>query len=191
MTLSHCVPMQHPKFNILARMSSTGEALEWGLSFLGAMHHLVSNPCVVFDIDGTVLKNYKGEKGPVTKCVVGFRTFANACEKAGISIFVVTARPDFTSNRIWSMRQLQSCGIEPVVKTYMRPEGEDVGSFKLQSREDIRNRGYHILLSIGDQFLDLHRKYPRPGELDDHAVWVGDLGDEGSYAIKLPSEFPK
>ena len=73
---------------------------------------------------------------------------------------------------------------------YMREQSQETGPFKFASREDIRKRGYTILLSIGDQFLDLARKQPK-GNLDNHEIWVGTLGDNNGLAIKLPSEFPK
>lgn len=169
---------------------SPGAALAWALSYLGATRRLAQRPAIVLDIDGTVLRNYDNN---VAKCVVGFRYFVEACFRGGIHIFFVTARPDTPSNREWTVNQLKSCGfwqfVVPSRGLYMRDEGEDTGPFKLESRQDIRKRGYTILLSIGDQFLDLAGEVP--SQLGNHCTLVGTLGDGGSFAIKLPSEFPR
>lgn len=177
-----------PRLGVLAPMKSTSVALVWALAYLGAMRRLVPKPAIVLDVDGTVLKNYDND---VAKCVVGFRSFVEACVGAGIAVFIVTARPDSPSNRRWTERQLEACGLwRHITHMYMREEHEDNGPFKYESREHIRHAGYTIMLSVGDQFLDLARKQPK-GELDNHEVWVGSLGDNGGLAIKLPSEFPK
>jgi predicted secreted acid phosphatase len=169
-------------------MPTTSDALVWALAFLGAMRRLVPKPAIVLDVDGTVLKNYDND---VAKCIVGFRSFVEACTGAGITVFIVTARPDTPTNRKWTERQLEACGLwRHVNHMYMRQEHEDTGPFKYESREHIRREGYTVLLSVGDQFLDLARKQPK-GALDNHEVWVGTLGDAGGFAIKLPSEFPR
>lgn len=169
-------------------MESIRDALVWALSYLGAIHRLVPKPAIVLDVDGTVLRNYDND---VAKCIVGFRPFVLACVGAGIKVFVVTARPESPSNRAWTERQLEACGLwGHVTHMYMRKDEEETGPFKFESREDLRRSGYTILLSVGDQFLDLARKLPK-GNLDNHVVWVGTLGDSGGFAIKLPSEFAR
>ena len=172
---------------MVSEVPSLKDALLWGLAYLGTMHRLVPNACVVLDIDGTVLKNYdESSRRSQAKCQMPFKSFVNACNKAQIAIFIVTARPDFPENRRWTENQLDQCDIRPLVATYMRPESMGTGEFKIAAREKIRSKGYTILLSIGDQFLDLALT-PRP-EFDNNSFLVGNLGDDGSYAIKLPSE---
>jgi len=145
----------------------------------------VKNPAICLDVDGTVLRNLPNGGA---KCVLCFRTLAKACAAAGIAIFVVTARPDDNGyNRNWTIRQLEQCGISPVAGLYMRPQNREFREFKLSARKRIRSLGYTMLLSIGDQFADLSSKDYK--DLDDHCVWIGTLGDNGSYGIKLASEF--
>jgi predicted secreted acid phosphatase len=185
--MPQCFPATHPGITILAHMEKTSDALVWALALLGSLHRLVPKPAIVLDIDGTVLKNYKND---VAKRVVDFQPFVAACVGAGITVFIVTARPDMPTNREWTERQLEQCGIwRHVEYMYMRDEEEGTGPFKYESREDIRKKGYTVLLSVGDQFLDLTRK--PPSLLDNHTLWIGTLGDNGTFAIKLPSEFPK
>lgn len=186
-----CIPVFHPDIEVLGQMRTVSDALVWALAYLGAMRRITNRPAIVLDIDGTVLKNYDND---VAKCVVGFRPFVQACVGAGIAVFIVTARPDTPSNREWTVQQMIACDlwqyIVPKDGLYMREPSRDTGPFKFASREDIRKRGYTILLSVGDQFLDLARKIPK-GDIDNHGILVGTLGDNNSFAIKLPSEFPR
>jgi predicted secreted acid phosphatase len=178
---------RRPSIVMVSQVPSLKDALLWGLAYLGTMYRLVPNPCVVLDIDGTVLKNYdESSRRTLAKCQVPFRSFVNACNKAQIGIFIVTARPDFPDNRQWTENQLDQCDIRPLVATYMRPESMDTGEYKRLARDKIRDKGYTILLSIGDQFQDL--AFTTRPDLDDNTFLVGNLGDDGSYAIKLPSE---
>jgi hypothetical protein len=142
----------------------------------------------VLDIDGTVLIN-GDDNDSRTRCVLWFTQLCQACEQANISIFCVTARPnsDHGQNRRWTEVQLKKCGVTPVKQLFMRPTTAEYTSYKYRCRQRIRREGYQILLSIGDQFADLSAKLPR--DLDDHSVLVGTLGDNGEYAIKLPSEY--
>ena len=180
-----CEPIHHKKIRILTKLDSTASAVRWALSYLGATHSLCHHPAIVLDIDGTVLLNET--TGP--KCVLFFQRLCEACSKANIKIFAVTARPDCDrgSNRAWTQGQLEKCGIRPIEKLFMRPPRADYGEYKYRCRQRIRATGCTILLSIGDQFADLGRDIPKG--LDDRSVLVGSLGDDGGMAIKLPSEF--
>lgn len=178
-------PVASSRFSMLAKADSAATAVRWALSFLGCSAPLVDKPCIVLDVDGTVLKNLPNGGA---KCVLCFRTLARACANANIAIFVVTARPDDKGyNRKWTVNQLEQCGIEPIAGLYMRPENREFREFKLSARKKIRASGYTVLLSVGDQFADLSSRDYK--DLDDNTVWIGTLGDNGSYAIKLASEF--
>ena len=52
----------------IARVSEVSIALEWALALLGCLQPLVEKPAVVFDIDGTLLKNTSGTNK--TKCIL-------------------------------------------------------------------------------------------------------------------------
>ncbi len=183
-----CVPLPQnrgsPSGAVVARVSNASTAVRWALSFLGCVAPLAPKPAVIFDIDGTLINN--NTKGN-PKCVCSLRNLVRACAASRIAIFVVTARPDEPRNRQWTERQLSSCSIEPVEQLYMRPEEADFAKCKFQAREQIRGQGFQVLLSIGDQWadctLDEHR------DLSDKSTYIGTLGDDGSYAIKLTSEF--
>jgi predicted secreted acid phosphatase len=185
---ARCTALSNPAKSasmVLSEVDSTGTALKWASSFLGCMAPIVHRPCVVLDVDGTVLRNTEGGGA---KCILAFRNFCKACADAGIDIFVVTARPEFPSNREWTLGQLKHCGIHPVSELFMRSPNRDFTRAKLSARQNIRRQQRHILLSIGDQFADLSAEEP-PSRLRQDRTYVGTLGDEGTFAIKLPSEF--
>jgi predicted secreted acid phosphatase len=160
-------------------------AIEWALSFLGCMRFTVHKPCVVLDIDGTVLLNRKDGS---SACVRHFTSFCDACHANDIGIFCITARPDDPYNRRYTMRQLEKCAVGPLQHLYMRPERADYGTYKHKARADVEKKGYSILLTVGDQFADIMRTDPPP-ELSDDAVYVGQIADSNKFGIKLPSEF--
>ena len=167
------------------RVPSTAVAVEWALAFLGCMRHLAAKPAIVLDIDGTVLIN--DNDGPA-RCVLHFQALVRACTRHSIDVFCVTARPDERSNRLYTERQLEKCGISPVAKVYMRPPSSEYAAYKFRARQNIVGNGYTILLTVGDQFADVTRRDPPP-EIVDTETYVGQLGDNMQFGIKLPSEF--
>lgn len=169
---------------LLMEVDSTLTAIQWALTYLGTVRFMTPKPCVVLDIDGTVLLN-KADGG--ARCVLAFTDLARACSAAGIRIFCVTAREDTPSNRRHTERQLAGCGISPVERLYMRPPDGIYAVYKRDARREISANGYGILLSVGDQIADL--TYGSLGDLPDDRTFVGQLGDDRGFAIKLPSEF--
>ena len=160
-------------------------AIRWALAYIGVMRRLCIKPAIVLDIDGTILIN---KTGGASTCVPAFRSLVQACANNGVEVFTVTARPYSGSNYVHSMRQLAECGIHPCKKLYMRPRHSEYANYKFSAREEIRNDGYTILLSIGDQWADLTQD-ERCETLSDSGLFVGSIGDRGGIAIKLPSEF--
>ena len=158
-------------------------AVRWALAYLGCARAMVAKPAISLDIDGTVLLNMPDGH---TKCVRHFKNLVDACEKAGISIFYITARPDTSSNRDHTERQLRECGLNKHAKMFMMPSKAEYSRYKFKCRLDVANEGYTVLLSVGDQFADVTRKDLR---LADDKFYIGQIGDNSSFGIKLPSEF--
>jgi len=178
-------PVPSTRYPLLMSAANVEAAVEWALAFLGAMRFLVTKPCVVFDIDGTLVFN--AEDGS-SKAIRAICALARACAKAGITIFVITARVDEPQNRRHTERLLESCRMPAYAQLFMRPAESEYGTYKYRMRADIRHRGYGILLSIGDQFADVNGKEPT-SEINDHTIYCGQIGDHGQFGIKLPSEF--
>ena len=164
---------------------SSKVAVQWALAFLGCMRQLAARPCVVLDIDGTVLLN--GDEGS-TRCVLHFHSLVRSCEAHSIAVYCVTARPDDPDNRAYTERQLEKCGIRPVAALYMRPPSASYQSYKYKARQDITRKGNSILLTVGDQFADISATDP-PREMVDSKIYVGQMGDNMQFGIKLASEF--
>jgi predicted secreted acid phosphatase len=182
---SGCVAVKQAQYPLLMQVPSTSVAIDWALSFLGCMRLLAPRPCIVLDIDGTVLLNFPNGS---TKCVLHFQRLCRACAAHGITIFCITARPEEDDNRAYTVRQLQKCAIQPVEHVYMRPPSAEYGSYKFRMRKAIVRQGYSILLTIGDQFADVNKE-DMPKGLRDDALYVGQMSDNMQFAIKLPSEF--
>lgn len=112
----------------------------------------VDNPAVVFDIDGTLISM----NGRRIEDVYNLYLY---CKEKGYCIFIITARPDFTSIRKLTELQLQNCGIS-YRQLFMKPALIlDDGFFKSEIRRSIEKGGYKIILNVGDLNSD-HVGYP-------------------------------
>jgi len=181
--MSTCVPLSNGTGPLLMEVDSVATSIRWALAYLGCTRAMVSNPAISLDIDGTVLLNMSDGH---TKCVRHFKNLVDACDEAGISVFYITARPDSPSNRNHTERQLKACGIDKHVKMFMMPSRAEYSRYKFGCRLKVAEMGYTILLSVGDQFADVTRKDTK---LADDKFYIGQIGDNGSFGIKLPSEF--
>jgi phosphoglycolate phosphatase-like HAD superfamily hydrolase len=116
------------------------------------------NLAVVFDIDGTLLN----EDTPILPVIHLY----NTCKSLGYNLFIVTARDSHGINE--TVDQLNSMHITDYTSMYFRvPTYWDMYKYKETSRESIENKGYHIVLSIGD------------------SEW--DIGKFGGYGVLLPA----
>ena len=143
-----------PKDAVAARVDSLETAMLWACHYLGVMRHLAKQPAIVLDIDGTVLLN---QKNGSAKCVTSFRKLCDSCAKCNITVFFVTAREENEENRAWTCRQLNKCcGFEAEndERLYMKLPSDPYCMSKEAAREDIRKKGYSILLTFGDQWCD-------------------------------------
>jgi len=181
--MSTCVPLSKGSAPLLMEVDCVATAVRWALAYLGCTRAMVTKPAVSLDIDGTVLLNMSDGH---TKCVRHFKNLVDACETAGIAIFYITARPDTESNRKHTEQQLKECGLNKHTKMFMMPARAEYSRYKFSSRLKVAEMGYAILLSIGDQFADVTRKDTK---LADDKFYIGQIGDNGAFGIKLPSEF--
>jgi len=165
-------------------VDSVATAVRWALAYLGCVRAMVARPAVVLDIDGTILVNTADGHA---KCVHHMGVLVAACVSAKIAIFFVTARPDTDDNRKHTERQLARCGVNKHETLYMMPPRHEYLRYKFRARQDIISKGWNVLLAVGDQFADVSRR-ENLGLADDR-LYVGQIGDGGSFAIKLPSEF--
>lgn len=122
-----------------------------------SQHPDATNLAVVFDIDGTLLNDTRPIK-PVVD-------FYNLCKSLGYHVFIITARDSHGVAE--TIEQLEGMNIIDYVSIYFRlPVYWDMNHYKESCRESILNKGYKIVLSIGD------------------TSW--DVGKYGGYGILLP-----
>ena len=183
-----CEAVGSKRAPLLVKLDSKKLAIDWALSFLGCMRYLVKKPCIVLDIDGTVLINNYDDETKSKKCVVGFKELVDACSDHQITVFCITARCEDEDTRKYTTRQLNKCQIGPIEHIYLRPEDAEYSTYKYNARRDIEKKGYSILLTIGDQFADISKE-EMPKELDDNGIYAGQLADGMQFGIKLPSEY--
>jgi len=128
------------------------------------------NFAAIFDIDETALSNwqamadcgfcsyateaklYSNDHEPAIVPVLELFTYAR---KNGIAVFFLTGRPE--SQRELTIKNLDEVGYTEWTGVIMRPQGSNLPArvFKPQERQRIENKGYRIILNIGDQASDL------------------------------------
>ena len=175
----------HRAIPLLMEVDGAGTAVQWAMTYLGCVQGLATRPCVVFDIDGTILLHRRDGSSEAEPHVL---SLVAACECAGLAVCCVTARADVGSRREEVRQLLAAHGVRPR-HLYLMPPGSDYGAYKRRARDDLRRQGYQILLAVGDQFADLSLEADA-ADLPDDKTFVGQLGDElTSMGLKLPSEF--
>jgi hypothetical protein len=102
---------------------------------------------VVFDIDGTLID----ETGEVISPVVQLYNF---CRLLRLNTFIVTARTE--DGREETLQELARHQIEGYVDCYFRKTHEyDVAMQKRAARKHIHERGYAVIMSVGDMDWDV------------------------------------
>jgi hypothetical protein len=179
-------PAEQEGVPLVMEVDSLSTALVWISGYLGLARRMTPRPAVVLDIDGTVL-HVRGDR--TVDCVEGFVELVKRCKENGIAVFCVTAREDSGHNRGTTYNQIAECGIAPVQKLYMRPQGGEYADYKRRARDAIRADGYEILVTVGDQFADITH-LPLESLRDDR-FYIGAFDGRGTFGVKLPSEFRK
>jgi predicted secreted acid phosphatase len=124
----------------------------------------------VFDIDETALSNWEILSGcgfcnypsrlklyPNSQgtAIVPVLELFNYAKKNGVAAFFITGRS--TAQREATIKNLTDVGYSDWADLIMQPEGntQPARMFKSDDRKQIEDRGYHIVLNIGDQASDL------------------------------------
>lgn len=142
---------------------------------------------IVFDIDETVLSNYKfindmrfggtiemfdkaALKAEATTIEPVLELYRQAI-KNNVAVFFISGRKEY--ERQATVKNLQQAGYSSWEKLYLKPAAyktTTAEAFKTPLRKKIMQQGYAIILNVGDQQSDL----------------IGGYGDKG---IKLPNPF--
>jgi predicted secreted acid phosphatase len=124
----------------------------------------------VFDIDETSLSNWEVMAGcgfcsypsqiklypnAQGSAIVPVLELFNYAKKSGIAIFFITGRQN--SQRDSTIKNLSDAGYSGWTDLITQSDGnrQPARVFKSQNRQQIEDKGYHIILNIGDQASDL------------------------------------
>jgi hypothetical protein len=135
-------------------------------------YYNVQNPCVIFDIDGTIIidgifapKNYN-------ELISGVYEFLMYLQSIHIPVFIVTARPDYEYNRMKTSEMLQNIGIDyEYLYMWDQHSFDSHDDFKSNARKDIYLNNYNCIMSLGDNTWD----YGKYGGIGVH------IFDNGKY----------
>ena len=107
----------------------------------------IKNPTVVFDIDNTLINNDGSLITPI------FQVYRYALGR-GFMTAIITARS--VNGLSYTINQLENMGIHGYSQLYMRqPTNMNIKTMKLQSRKSLYDKGYLVIMSIGDMPWDV------------------------------------
>jgi ribonucleotide monophosphatase NagD (HAD superfamily) len=99
-----------------------------------------ANDAVMFDIDDTLIASDTG------KIIEDVYDLYKSVQKKGYKMIIITARPGFYENVIWTRNQLRDIDITYDELIFTPPRGKSL--YKIAS-------GYNYVLSVGDMDTDL------------------------------------
>ena len=109
-----------------------------------------SKQAIVFDIDDTLLNV------DTLTLIPNIYSFYQYCLKKGYTIFIITARAGTEQNIAATAQQLTNLGIGGYNSIYFRKEHDmNMHSFKENSRRNVYNEGYKVIMSLGDNIWDI------------------------------------
>ena len=107
------------------------------------------NDAAVFDIDDTLIDQKTKQ---IIQPVYDFYAFL----KEKMVIFIITARPDLEKTIEYTKQELTKLNIREYKSIYFRKfSNTDLRKYKLHARKDILDKGYNILISVGDKEWDI------------------------------------
>ena len=108
-----------------------------------------SNAAIVFDIDNTLIDRLGN---PICPILMLF----NHVKSLGIKIVLITARSGDQQVINFTMNQLKTLGIMGQILTYfIEPGKTDPWKYKYLARMNVHERGYQVIMSIGDEPWDI------------------------------------
>ena len=118
------------------------------------------NAVMIFDIDQTLLDKNNNPIMPVVNLF-------HFVKQKGIHPVIITARLGFDANIQKTREDLAKHNVLSALLIYFLPMGKDPRNYKLMARKNVHERGFTVIMSIGDQ------------------PW--DIGDYGGLGFLLPT----
>jgi predicted secreted acid phosphatase len=145
--------MKTNKFYILKYKMTTSPVSEtFSSAILKAIDNINFQPnsIIVYDIDDTLIDSTY--RKPIQDIV---HTYKYA-KKKGIKTSIITARRDLEDNIQYTVKELESHGITDFSSIYFLPKNKrDQAKYKLLARKNLHDRGYRVVMSIGDAPWDI------------------------------------
>jgi len=111
--------------------------------------HMPANPTVIFDIDDTLINSFGATIKPILELY-------NYVKMLCITPVIITNRMNEQMVVEYTMYELESHGINGYHEIYFRdPDETDLVRAKLLSRKKVTEKGFDIVMSIGDQKCDI------------------------------------
>lgn len=154
-------------------------------------------PCVVFDIDHTVL-HYRTVFGLVNGVGVGeLRSTSphvlqlyQLFRSNKIPIYFVTGRPFSKATKTATERELATLGLTDYQDLYFMPSIlHDVGSYK-ESARDVLRRKHTILFNVGDQWTDMCNAPVDEAAYENTACLMYNVEPKTDWSLKLIAPKP-
>ena len=107
------------------------------------------NSIIFFDIDDTLI-DYNG------KIIEPVYNFYNYIKTLNIKPVLITAREGNINNIKWTIEQLKNMNITDYLYAFFKSPNEyNISKFKDLSRKLFYDKGFNILMSIGDTYWDV------------------------------------
>jgi predicted secreted acid phosphatase len=107
------------------------------------------NSIIIFDIDDTLVDYFGNLIQPVYD-------FYNYIKTLNIKPVLITAREGNNYNINWTISQLKNLNINDYLYAFFKSPNEyNIGKFKELSRKVFHDKGFNVLMSIGDTFWDV------------------------------------
>ena len=126
------------------------EVCEWAKCWIAWRGLCCERPAAIFDIDATLLH--------INDQISSVVSLYNATGRLGITRFIITARSD--DGKEYTRKELQHHNIAQPRHLFMHPQHEpcassvDAGRMKACARKRIADKGYTVILNVGDAFHD-------------------------------------
>ena len=129
-------------------MSTTVQKSLQAMDYLNRIT-LPPNPAIVFDIDDTLIDS----KGNSIHSIIALYNFS---KQLGITPIIITNRSGHYQNIEYTKEQLKQHNIVGFKLLYFRPPHKwNPWRYKLKARENVKDKGYNVVMSIGDMEWDI------------------------------------
>ncbi|MCS6955204.1 MAG: HAD family acid phosphatase [Candidatus Calescibacterium sp.] len=155
------------------------DVVKKAMKHIETIHHKVTNPAVVLDIDETALSNLKfymdnnlhhdwqkweqWKSGLHATAIKPVLELYHLCKKLDVKVFFITGRKNSYDDVKNTVLNLEKEGFTNFDGIFFRKGDEAVGKHKLDSRKKIEEMGYTIIANVGDQMSDLEGGYAVKG----------------------------